>query len=902
MTRRAPHRTPQKPSENLLVSQEMSALASATGERFFQALVATIAKRLGMQYVLVARRSSQDPHLAETVAFFAHGSLVPNVTYPMAGTPCEAVQGGATCSYPRGVVQAFPDDPLLVEMGVESYVGVPLFDGDGQSLGYLAVLGTNVLEDPEGMLAILSAFAARTAGELERRVAEDAQRLRETRLQLQNTMLVELARSPAVARGDRDAFLHEITEAIVRTLNLERAMVWLFDEEPTELFVADMYDTASHRHRSGMRLSLRDCSAYLQALETSRFVDVGDALNDPQVTELVESYFKPMGVRATLDAPFRIDGRLVGVICSEMISGPRVWRTDEKLFAASVADIASLGLEAIELRAAQREVRSRNRVLAALQRVSETSLRARTLEEALDQIVEQIADLTGYPAVWLQLVTPNGAENRLVAGHGLLDESGSPHVPLASFPCDRVISGGEIVVRDAAARAAGDPPGLFLGLPLVQEQRVLGALCLWDPEASIADIEAIGLLRGLAASIAGLVERSRSREQAEELKERLRQSQKLEAIGTLAGGVAHDFNNLLTGILGYTWLLKQNAQPEDEVYRSASVIENAAERAAELTRQLLGFARQGQHQDLPVDLNALVSEVTELLSRTFDKAVTLHVAPHPRNLRVLGDPGQLHQVLLNLAINARDAMPRGGDLYFDVRALADELVPRAAHPHLGRGAHAVLEVRDTGTGMRPIDQRRIFEPFFTTKEVGKGSGMGLALVYGIVQGHRGAIEVESREHVGTVFRVYLPLLEGAAAGATGGERRAVEAELPVPGQGLVLVVDDEELVREMARELLTSLGYQVLTARNGLEAIDRFIERRSEIDLVVLDLVMPRMGGRECLRALKRIDPQVRVLLSSGWQREGHLQSAMEEGALGFLSKPYQLVALSQAVARAIQA
>jgi CheY-like chemotaxis protein len=260
-------------------------------------------------------------------------------------------------------------------------------------------------------------------------------------------------------------------------------------------------------------------------------------------------------------------------------------------------------------------------------------------------------------------------------------------------------------------------------------------------------------------------------------------------------------------------------------------------------------------------------------------------------------------VLLNLAINARDAMPGGGELYVETGVVEGPRVPRAAHPHLGRGPHAVLEVRDTGCGIREGDLRRIFEPFFTTKEQGKGSGMGLAMVYGIVQAHQGAIEVESREDAGSTFRVYLPLIDGLRLERATRRASAAHEDLtPVRGEGLVLVVDDEELVREMARELLVSLGYEVVLARNGLEAIDRFLEHRPRVKLVLLDLVMPRMGGRECLRALKRVDPKVRVLLSSGWQREGLLQGALEDGALGFLSKPYPLVTLSQAVARAILA
>ena len=877
-------------------------LASATGPRFFEALVETLAGRTGADMVLAARRCQHAGHRVESLALFADGAHAPHLVYDLAGTPCAQVHAGREVFLADGLLEAFPEDEALREIGAQSYAAVPLLGGSGQTIGHLALLHRSARPQIERDLEVLRAFAARTASELERTLGEEALRQREARLTRQNATLVDLARSSAVERGDREGFLREVAEGIAHTLELERAVVCLFEGEFERLVVADQYDAASDRHSAGVTLPLHDCPRYLAALESSRFVDVVDTAGDPRLAEMYERYTRPNGVLSTLDAPIRVHRRLIGVICCESVSARRTWRTDEELFAASVADVVSLGLEAIDLRAAQREVRSRNRALSALQRVSDISLRARTLEQALDEIVQETAELTGFPAVWLTLVDPRTRATPLVAGHGLLEETGLPRVPSEAFDLRRVLDEGDAIVRAAGQAPPGEPEGLFLALPLVEAQDVLGALCLWDPAGAQVEPEALSLARGLAASLASLVERSRARAQAEELQERLRQSQKLEAIGTLAGGVAHDFNNLLTGILGYTWLLKQNAAPEGDVYRAAVVIENAAERAAELTRQLLGFARQGKHQEVPVDLNQLVGEVTELLGRTFDKAVAVHVAPPTYELRVLGDPGQLHQVLLNLAINARDAMPGGGDLYFETGVVDGARVPRAAHPHLGRGPHALLEVRDTGCGIREGDLQRIFEPFFTTKEQGKGSGMGLAMVYGIVQAHHGAIEVESREEAGTTFRVWLPLIDGLRLDPDAARRSAADGQTPVRGEGLVLLVDDEEIVREMARELLSSLGYEVVLARNGLEAIERFVEHRSRIRLVLLDLVMPRMGGRECLRALKRIDPKVRVLLSSGWQREGLLQGALEDGALGFLSKPYPLVTLSQAVSRAMQA
>jgi two-component system, cell cycle sensor histidine kinase and response regulator CckA len=386
------------------------------------------------------------------------------------------------------------------------------------------------------------------------------------------------------------------------------------------------------------------------------------------------------------------------------------------------------------------------------------------------------------------------------------------------------------------------------------------------------------------------------------LEERLRQTQNLKAIGTLAGGVAHDFNNLLTGILGYTWLLKQNADPTGEVYRAATVIENAAERAAELTRQLLGFARQGRHQEIELDLHALVREVTALLGRTFDRAITIRHQLQAERSLLCGDPGQLHQALLNLAINARDAMPEGGELRFATEVIPDQRVPRAEHARLQPGDHLLLEVADSGSGIAPGDLPHIFEPFFTTKAQGKGSGMGLAMVYGIVQDHAGAIEVHSQPGQGTTFRLFFPLLDEQRTLLAKDSAGRPAAGTPARGTGLVLVVDDEDLVRSMAKELLEELGYRVLTARDGIEGLEVYRESAQHVDLVLLDLVMPRMGGRECLRALQRLDPKVRVLLSSGWLGDEQERGAPLDGAAGFLPKPYQLAVLASAVARALHA
>ncbi len=380
------------------------------------------------------------------------------------------------------------------------------------------------------------------------------------------------------------------------------------------------------------------------------------------------------------------------------------------------------------------------------------------------------------------------------------------------------------------------------------------------------------------------------------LEEQLRQAQKMEAIGTLAGGVAHDFNNLLTAIMGYASMLRLRAEPESETHRAAQQIQRAAERAAELTQQLLGFARKGKRQNIRVDLHELLEEAINLLSRTIDKRINMEREFRAANATILGDPSQIEQVILNLAINARDAMPEGGRLVFGTEeVLLDEAFCRR-HAGATPGQYVMLSVSDTGCGIPEEIRDRIFEPFFTTKQPGEGTGMGLAMVYGIVKNHGGSIYVESEVGRGTTFKVYFPVAAQPAEPV-----RAEELEGLVRGRGRILLVDDEEVVREVGADVLRHLGYEVITAADGLQAIDYYKNHAEEIDLVIIDLVMPRMNGRDCFLAMKAINPNVRAILSSGYEPDGSVQELLNEGALGFAQKPYNVVQLSQTVARALK-
>jgi len=388
------------------------------------------------------------------------------------------------------------------------------------------------------------------------------------------------------------------------------------------------------------------------------------------------------------------------------------------------------------------------------------------------------------------------------------------------------------------------------------------------------------LRREVAARTAEAAEAHREQQAALEAQ---RQSQKLEAVGLLAGGVAHDFNNLLAAILGHADLLRMEATPGGEVEEAASTITQAAQRAAELTRQLLAFARLGQHRQERVDLHALVTEATTLLGRTLDKSIRIETRLVAPEHHVLGDPGQLSQVIVNLAVNARDAMPKGGTLALETS------VQRAAEA----GGRLALEVRDSGVGIPPQHLERIFEPFFTTKPEGRGTGLGLATVYGIVKAHGGEVRVESRPGQGSSFTVLLPLAVGADASAPR------PAERLRHGSGVVLVVDDEELVGRTAGRMLTSLGYRPVLVQGGQEALDWLSAQGTPPLAVLLDLGMPGMDGATCFGWLHQRHPGLPVIICSGFARNTRAQQLLDAGAVGFLEKPFRTAELADALAAA---
>ena len=394
--------------------------------------------------------------------------------------------------------------------------------------------------------------------------------------------------------------------------------------------------------------------------------------------------------------------------------------------------------------------------------------------------------------------------------------------------------------------------------------------------------------------IRDITDRKKAEEEKELLEAQLLQSQRLEAIGTLAGGIAHNFNNLLMGVQGTASLMLLDIDPDHPHYGLLENLEGMVKNGANLTAQLLGYAREGRYEARPLDLNRLVIEVSETLSSA-RREIRIHRDLSDGLYEVEADKGQIEQVLLNLCVNSAEAMSKGGDLFLSTLNVTHEhMKARGYSPEPGN--YAMLTVRDTGRGMDRGTLRRIFEPFFTTKGLAEGTGLGLAASYGIIKNHGGYIEAYSESGKGTSFEICLPAIRDSE---TGKKRTSADSSR---GRETVLLVDDEETVLNVGRGMLERLGYEILVARTGMEAVEAYNENQGLVDLVILDMVLPDMGGGEVYDRIKHLDQEVKVLLSSGYALDGQATEILKRGCQGFLQKPFSISQLAGKISEILEA
>ena len=467
-------------------------------------------------------------------------------------------------------------------------------------------------------------------------------------------------------------------------------------------------------------------------------------------------------------------------------------------------------------------------------------------------------------------------------------------------PCHARVRIGETVVGRIAQQRApwhnNDLPGdprfsdwawasrhgvvAFAGYPLLVEDRLVGVMALYSRHAfSALEIDGLG---SIAHSIAVGIRRKLAEATQAQLEGQLRQAQKMEAIGSLAGGIAHDFNNLLSVILSYARLLADDLAEGNPMRADLEEIRSAGERASSLTRQLLAFSRQQVLQPHVVDLNGTISGMDQLLRRVIGEDVEFVTVPSPVPATVHVDPGQIEQVIMNLVVNARDAMPSGGKLTLETALVALDDRYAASHPGAVAGPHVMLAVSDTGIGMDAATQARVFEPFFTTKAPGKGTGLGLSTVFGIVRQSAGTIWLYSEPGQGTTFKIYLPVAEQGMADVAAAPSPAARN---LRGNETILLVEDDAQVRNLGRTVLQRNGYTVIEARGGTEALELF-SRRPEIDLLLTDVVMPQMGGAQVAARLLEVRPGLKVLYMSGYTDNAVVLHGVLHSSVAFLQKP----------------
>ena len=686
----------------------------------------------------------------------------------------------------------------------------------------------------------------------ERKRSEIVERQRLVRLECESTATAAIAVSPALAEGRLEELAVEVTEAVYRALGVKRAGVWLFVKGGTCLTCVDKYNSDTKVHSSGQVLLEEEFHNEFAVLKSSKYVDAHDALTDPRTAGYVEGYLKPNSITSMLDAVIRLEGRTLGRVCLEHVNMLHAWEEDEITFACQLADQVALTLLNRERRRAEQE---RERFMWAI-------------EQAAEAIV--ITDMKGT----IEYVNP--AFER-ITGYAPVEAIGQN---------PRILKSGEHAedfYREMWAR-------------LTKGQVWTGRLVNKKKDGTFYTEEAvISPVRDKAGKTVNYVAVKRDITNELNLEDQLRQAQKMEAVGQLAGGVAHDFNNLLQVILGYCDVAMDEVRANDLASMAVGEILEAGNRAAVLVSQLLAFSRQQVLEMKVANLNDTVGDTLKMLRRVIGEHIDLVFHAGQPLGSVLVDAGQIGQILTNLCVNARDAMPDGGTITITTENFRIDETFCEARPYARTGDYVLLSMMDTGSGMDAATIKRAFEPFFTTKEVGKGTGLGLSTVYGLVKQHNGFVHMESELGKGTVVNIHIPQVELAPLVEKGRNEEPVFG-----GSETILLAEDDEMVRRLTMSILERAGYSVLTARTGEETVAVFNENAGTIDMLLLDVMMPKLSGRAAYEQIRRQHPNIRVLFTSGYNVDAiHTGFVLDEG-LHLVQKPIQRSALLREVRRVL--
>ena len=677
-----------------------------------------------------------------------------------------------------------------------------------------------------------------------RKRAEAESKERHQRIERVQSAVLHLANHPALAEGDVATVARCLTESSAAILTLQVAGVWLLNAHD-ELIATDEFSTVSGGHTEGAAIRAQDCPQYFEALTEGLPIHTADAKNDPRTCHLVASRAHVVSVTSLLDSPIRVSGKVVGVVRFEYAGAAlRTWEQEEIQFAAEMSEHMAEALLNADRRRAEESLK---KSLAGLRRAQRMASLGSWELDCETGLVEWSCEM--YVIFGLSLESDPPTHERLLE---------SVH------PDDQ--KKVEEVVREL----------LQDGVPYSVDFRIV------RPDGSKRHVRERAELETDRNGTLRLIGTLQDVTEYKHLEERFQTVQKLESVGRLAGGVAHDFNNLLTVINGYTGLLLRDRSQSSTARVGLEEIRKAGDKAAMLTQQLLAFSRKQVVQPEVLDLNIAVGDMHRMLRRLIGEHIELTTILEPGTAQVKADPGHINQIVMNLAVNARDAMPDGGRLIIETAHVDVTKTSIDRHHTIAPGAYVMLAVSDTGEGMDEETRSHVFEPFFTTKEQGRGTGLGMSTVYGIVEQCGGSIWVYSEPGNGTTVKVYLPRLNSEKC-----LRPVEEQSMKAVGLETVLVVEDQDEVRHLTVAVLEDCGYRVLSAANGQIALEVSERQERPIHLLITDAIMPGMSGRQLADRLRHTRPFTKVLYMSGYTDNVAAYRFEVDAGNGFLQKPF---------------